>query len=64
MNRKDLDNAIRDATYMQANLEARQAEFYKQNEFLTKENAELGQFGDDGVVIRKNMERLRSEVED
>lgn len=41
MNREDLDNAIRDAAYMQANLEARQADFYKQNEFLEKENAEL-----------------------
>lgn len=64
MNREDLDNAIRDAAYMQANLEARQADFYKQNEFLEKENAELSQFSDDGVVIRRNMERLKSEVED
>lgn len=64
MNREDLDNAIRDAAYMQANLEARQADFYKQNEFLEKENAELSQFSDDGVVIRRNMERLKGEVED
>ena len=28
MNKQDLDNAIRDAAYMQANLEARQADFY------------------------------------
>lgn len=41
MNKEDLDNAIRDAAYMQANLETRQADFYFQNEFLTKENAEL-----------------------
>jgi len=29
---------------------------------LAGENAELGQFSDDGVVIRRNMERLEGEV--
>lgn len=28
MNKEDLDNAIRDAAYMQANLETRQSDFY------------------------------------
>ena len=28
---------------------------------MTGENAELGQFTDDGTVIRKNMERLKEE---
>jgi chromosome segregation ATPase len=61
MNKSDLDKAIRDAAYMQANLEAKQSYFGENNEHLTNENGELGQFTDDGTVIRKNMERLKEE---
>ena len=61
MNKKDLLAAIRDAAYMQANLEAKQSYYDENNEHLTGENAELGQSTDDGTVIRKNMERLRDE---
>ena len=61
MNKRDLDAAIRDGAYMQANLEAKQSYFSENNEHLTLENGELGQFTDDGTVIRKNMERLRDE---
>jgi chromosome segregation ATPase len=61
MNKRDLDAAIRDAAYLQANLEAKQAYYLENNEHLTNENAELGQFTDDGTVIRKNMERLKDE---
>jgi hypothetical protein len=42
MNKSDLDKAIRDAAYMQANLEAKQSYFSENNEHLTKENGELG----------------------
>lgn len=61
MNKRDLDAAIRDSAYMQANLEAKQTYFSENNEHLTSENGELGQFTDDGTVIRRNMERLRDE---
>lgn len=61
MNKSDLDKAIRDSAYMQANLEAKQSYFMENNEHLTNENGELGQFTDDGTVIRKNMERLKEE---
>jgi chromosome segregation ATPase len=61
MNKRDLDAAIRDAAYMQANLEEKQAYYEENNEHLTNENGELGQFTDDGTVIRKNMERLQEE---
>ena len=61
MNKADLDKAIRDAAYMQANLEAKQSYFSENNEHLTNEDGELGQFTDDGTVIRKNMGRLKEE---
>lgn len=61
MNKRDLDAAIRDGAYLQANLEAKRDYYEENNDNLTEENAELGQFTDDGTVIRKNMERLREE---
>ena len=61
MNKRDLDAAIRDGAYMQANLEAKQSYFSENNGHLESENGELGQFTDDGTVIRRNMERLRDE---
>jgi chromosome segregation ATPase len=61
MNKRDLDAALRDAAYMQANLESKQEYYDENNEHLTNENGELGQFTDDGTVIRKNMERLQEE---
>ena len=63
MNRRDMDIHIRDAAYMQANLEARQADFYEKNEYLEGENKEIGVFREDGNVIRRNMDRLKDEVE-
>ena len=42
-------------------MEEKQAYYDENNEHLTGENGELGQFTDDGTVIRKNMERLQEE---
>jgi chromosome segregation ATPase len=61
MNKRDLLAAIRDAAYMQANLEAKRNQLEEDNGHLENENAEIGQFTDDGTVISKNMLRLKSE---
>ena len=33
------------------------------NENLEKENVDLGGFGQDGVIIRKNMQKLKEETD-
>ena len=48
---------------MHANLEQQQATLTSENARLGSENKELHQFGQDGSVIRKNMERLKAETE-
>ena len=42
MNKRDLDAALRDAAYMQANLESKQSYYEESNEQLGEENGDLG----------------------
>jgi len=63
MARLDYEREIRDAAYLHANLEQRESELNDENDKLKAENKELGQFTEDGSVIRRNMERLKDETE-
>ena len=52
---------IRDASYLYANLQAKEATLSQENETFEKENSEMLQFTKDGSIIKTNMERLRDE---
>ena len=56
-------NQIRDNEYLIANLKDKKSEFIEANENLEKENVDLGGFGQDGVIIRKNMQKLKEETD-
>lgn len=58
MTKNDFEREIRDGAYLNANLEDKKKRLTEENANFEKENAELLQFTKDGVVIKKNMERL------
>jgi len=58
----DYEREIRDAAYLHANLEQREQALNDENEKLIAENKELGQFTEDGSVIRRNLDRLKQET--
>ena len=62
-NRDDYHREIRDAAYLQANLEMRQKELEASNEELKNENADLSGFTTDGEIVRNNMNKVRAEVD-
>lgn len=61
-NRKDYLREIRDAAYLQANLEAREKELEEKNEELIEENGTISEFRSDGQIVRNNMNKIRDEV--
>ena len=62
-NRADYHREIRDAAYLQANLEMRQKELEGSNEELKGENADLSGFTTDGQIVRNNMNKIKAEVD-
>lgn len=62
-NRDDYHREIRDAAYLQANLEQRQRELEASNDELRNENADLSGFTTDGEIVRNNMNKVKAEVE-
>lgn len=63
-NRKDYHREIRDGAYLQANLEVQQKELTAKNEELKDENADLATFGNDGNIVKNNLRRIKSEVDE
>lgn len=57
-NRKDAHREIRDAAYLQANLELREKELSEKNEELIGENADLGGFATDGEIVKNNLKKV------
>jgi hypothetical protein len=63
LTKADFERQIRDAAYLHANLGQRTTSLTTENTRLGSENKELHQFGQDGSVIRTNMERLKAETD-
>ena len=63
-NRKDYHREIRDAAYLQANLELRKKELEEKNKELIDENGDLGGFTTDGQIVKNNMVRVKREVDE
>jgi hypothetical protein len=63
LNKIDGENQYRDNNYLIANLEDKKKEFEEANENLRKENVDLGGFGQDGLIIKKNMQKLKEETD-
>lgn len=61
LNRNDLNKAIRDAAYIHANLKEKEAKLDAENKQLEGENKDLGQFTEDGKLIRANFEKTKAE---
>ena len=57
-NRKDYHREIRDAAYLQANLELREKELSEKNEELIGENGDLGGFTNDGEIVKNNLKKV------
>ena len=49
---RDLERAIRDGSYLHANLQERERVLNEENDNLEKENAELAQFTRDGAIVK------------
>ena len=54
---------IREAAYLQANLELKKKEFEEKNEELIAENKDLNGFTTDGQIVRNNMNKIQDEVD-
>ena len=61
MNKDDINKAIHEGESLISSLNDKKKELKESNKSLSKENGELGQFTQDGKVIRANMERLKTE---
>lgn len=61
LNRNDLNQAIRDAAYIHANLKAKESKLDAENKQLEGENKDLGQFTEDGKVIKANFDKTKAE---
>ena len=60
-NKKDLEEAIRDASCIHANLTQREREISENNKLMEGENKDLRNFDTDGAVVRDNMAKLQAE---
>lgn len=56
-----MNKAIRDAAYIHANLKAKESKLDAENKQLEGENKDLGQFTEDGKVIKANFDKTKAE---
>ena len=56
-----MNKAIRDAAYIHANLKEKEGKLSSENSQLTGENKDLGQFTEDGKLIRANFDKTKAE---